>query len=264
MAHEFETRYLLALKNILTGSKKKDRTGAGTRSKFGITFDINLKEGFPILTTKEINFESVKKELLWFLRGETNINSLGSKIWNPWANAHGELGPIYGKQWRSWPSDEGPIDQIEQVLRLIREDPASRRIVVSAWNVADLPKMALPPCHVLFQFYVEGENLSCSVYQRSADMFLGVPFNISSYSLLLHLVAIATSKYAHRLVWHGGDCHIYQNHLDQVELQLTREPFPPPGILITKEHEKVENYSSNEIILLDYVHHSKINAEVSV
>src|SRR5579871_1099851 len=223
-------QYLDLLQHILdTGAVKTDRTGTGTTSCFGYQMRFDLAAGFPLVTTKKLHLKSIIYELLWFLRGETNIKYLkehGVSIWDEWADADGELGPVYGKQWRSWGGADGQtIDQITQVIDQIRKTPDSRRLIVSAWNVAELPEMALMPCHVLFQFYVAGGKLSCQLYQRSADVFLGVPFNIASYALLTHMMAQQCDLEVGDFIWTGGDCHIYLNHLEQVQLQLTRQPL---------------------------------------
>jgi len=252
-----------------TGTPKHDRTGTGTVSVFGYQMRFNLSEGFPLVTTKKVHFPSVAKELLWFLRGEGNVRWLqehGVTIWDEWADADGELGPVYGVQWRSWPTpDGGHVDQIAEVVRLLREDPDSRRIVVSAWNVADIPKMALAPCHAFFQFHVSGgERLSCQVYQRSADVFLGVPFNIASYALLTHLLAQQCDLEVGDLIWTGGDCHIYDNHREQVETLLARDPFPYPSLLLRRRPESIFDYEFEDFEVVDYQHHPAIRAPVAV
>jgi thymidylate synthase len=253
---------------LRNGVAKSDRTGTGTRSVFGRQLRFDLSEGFPLITTKRVHFKSVAYELLWFLRGESNVRWLqenGVSIWDEWASAEGELGPVYGVQWRSWPSPSGePIDQISQVIETIRTDPDSRRMIVSAWNVAEIPEMALAPCHALFQFYVADGKLSCQLYQRSADLFLGVPFNIASYALLTHLIAAQTGLEVGDFVWTGGDCHIYDNHVEQVELQLEREPYAPPTLRITRERPSVFDYEYEDIEVVDYVHHPAIRAAVAV
>ena len=250
------------------GTPKSDRTGTGTRSLFGRQLRFDLSEGFPLITTKRVHFKSVAYELLWFLRGESNVRWLqenGVSIWNEWADGEGELGPVYGVQWRSWPTPDGEqIDQISQVIEQIKTDPDSRRLIVSAWNVSDIPSMALAPCHALFQFYVADGKLSCQLYQRSADLFLGVPFNIASYALLTHLIAAQTGLEVGDFVWTGGDCHIYDNHVEQVTEQLRREPFAPPTLRITHERESVFDYEYDDLELVDYVHHPAIRAAVAV
>ncbi|MCS5732533.1 thymidylate synthase [Herbiconiux daphne] len=250
------------------GTPKSDRTGTGTRSVFGRQLRFDLSEGFPLVTTKRVHFKSVAYELLWFLRGESNVRWLqenGVSIWNEWADADGELGPVYGVQWRSWPTPSGDhIDQISQVIDTIRRDPDSRRMIVSAWNVAEIPEMALAPCHALFQFYVADGKLSCQLYQRSADLFLGVPFNIASYALLTHLIAAQTGLEVGDFVWTGGDCHIYDNHVEQVELQLSRDPYPAPTLTITRDRPTVFDYEYDDLEVTDYQHHPAIRAAVAV
>ncbi|MDI2031150.1 thymidylate synthase [Saccharopolyspora sp. TS4A08] len=251
-----DTQYEDLLRYVLdTGARKDDRTGTGTRSIFGHQLRYRLSDGFPLITTKKVHFRSLAYELLWFLRGDSNATWLQDKgvtIWDEWAGPDGDLGPIYGVQWRSWPTpDGGHIDQLSEVLRALRENPDSRRIIVSAWNVADIPRMALPPCHAFFQFYVADGELSCQLYQRSADLFLGVPFNIASYALLTHMIADQVGLDVGDFIWTGGDCHIYDNHEEQVRRQLSREarPFPtlslkPAGSLFdyTYEHFEIEGY----------------------
>lgn len=249
------------------GAPKGDRTGTGTRSLFGKQIRYDLSESFPLLTTKRVHFTSVAVELLWFLRGESNIQYLldhGVTIWDEWADENGDLGPVYGVQWRSWPRpDGGHIDQISRVLEQLRTDPDSRRIIVSAWNVADLDRMALAPCHAFFQFYVADGKLSCHLYQRSADMFLGVPFNIASYSLLTLMIAQQTGLEPGEFVWTGGDCHIYDNHVEQVERQLSREAFPYPQVKIRKR-ESLFDYELSDFEVVGYEHHPGIKAPVAV
>jgi len=251
-----------------TGANKADRTGTGTLSVFGAQLRFNLSEGFPLITTKRVHFPSLAYELLWFLRGESNVGWLrehGVRIWNEWADEQGELGPVYGVQWRSWPTpDGGHIDQIAQVIETLKSDPDSRRMIVSAWNVADIPAMALAPCHALFQFYVADGKLSCQLYQRSADLFLGVPFNIASYALLTHLVAAQTGLEVGEFIWTGGDCHIYANHIEQVTEQLGRSPFPAPTLKITTQRESIFDYEFEDFEVVDYVHHPAIKAPVAV
>lgn len=249
------------------GQTKSDRTGTGTRSLFGRQIRFDLSESFPLITTKRVHFKSVAVELLWFLRGDTNTKFLtdnGVSIWDEWADEGGELGPVYGAQWRSWPTAYGgTIDQITEVIEQIKASPDSRRLIVSAWNVSDLPDMALAPCHALFQFYVAEGKLSCQLYQRSADMFLGVPFNIASYALLTHMVAQQTGLEPGEFIWTGGDCHIYVNHVDQVREQLSRDPFPYPKIRIHKA-DSIFDYCLEDFELIDYVHHPAIKAPVAV
>jgi len=250
-----------------TGTKKADRTGTGTTSIFGAQLRFDLSAGFPLITTKRVHFKSLAYELLWFLRGESNVGWLrdnGVSIWNEWADADGELGPVYGVQWRSWPTPSGElVDQISQVLETLRTDPDSRRMLVSAWNVADISAMALAPCHALFQFYVADGKLSCQLYQRSADLFLGVPFNIASYALLTHLVAAQVGLKVGDFVWTGGDCHIYDNHRDQVALQLSREPFASPTIKIA-DRSSLFDYKFDDFEIVGYQHHPSIPAPVAV
>ncbi|AEN72277.1 Thymidylate synthase [Rhodothermus marinus SG0.5JP17-172] len=279
--HEF-------LRHILErGTRREDRTGVGTISVFGYQMRFDLQEGFPLVTTKKIHIKSVVHELLWFLRGDTNLKYLhehGVTIWDEWATEEGELGPIYGKQWRRWLSPSGEeIDQIAEVVRQVRERPWSRRHVVSAWNVADLPderlspqenvrrgRMALAPCHVLFQFYVaerlewERPRLSCQLYQRSADAFLGVPFNIASYSLLTHMIAQQTDLDVGEFIWTGGDCHIYLNHLEQVEELLSREPYPLPKLVIKRRPPSIFDYRFEDFEFVNYRHHPPIKAPIAV
>ncbi len=264
------------------GIAKTDRTGTGTRSVFGHQMRFNLAEGFPLVTTKKVHLKSIILELLWFLRGDGNANWLrerGVTIWDEWANKEtGDLGPVYGVQWRSWPTpDGGHIDQIAQTVEQLKINPDSRRIIVSAWNVADLPKMALMPCHAFFQFYVApGENgandksppargkLSCQLYQRSADIFLGVPFNIASYALLTHMLAQQCDLDVGDFIWTGGDCHIYSNHENQVTTQLTREPFPYPQLVIKRKPASIFDYEYEDFEVVNYQHHAAIKAPVAV
>jgi len=262
------TPYEDLLRDVLdNGTQKGDRTGTGTRSVFGRQIRYDLSESFPLLTTKKVYFKGVVGELLWFLRGDSNVRWLqdnGIRIWNEWADQDGELGPVYGVQWRSWPTpDGGHIDQIEEVLRTLRDNPDSRRNLVSAWNVAELDKMALMPCHLLFQLYVADGRLSMQVYQRSADMFLGVPFNIASYALLTHMFAQQAGLKVGELIWTGGDCHIYNNHLDQVREQLTREPREYPQLKLRKA-TSIFDYTFDDIDVEGYDPHPTIKAEVSV
>jgi len=264
-----QTPYEDLLRHTLeTGAAKSDRTGTGTTSVFGAQLRFDLSEGFPLITTKRVHFKSIAYELLWFLRGESNVGWLrenGVTIWDEWADADGELGPVYGVQWRSWPTPSGGhIDQIAQVIETLKTDPDSRRIIVSAWNVAEIPEMALAPCHALFQFYVADGKLSCQLYQRSADLFLGVPFNIASYALLTHMVAQQAGLEVGDFVWTGGDCHIYDNHVEQVTEQLTREPYALPKLRITRTPDSIFDYRYDDFEIVDYVHHPAIKAPVAV
>jgi len=257
---------LLALV-LAEGAVKGDRTGTGTRSIFGHQLRYNLAEGFPRITTKFVAMKPIKGELLWFLRGDTNVRWLqerGISIWDEWADEAGELGPVYGYQWRSWPTADGQhIDQIERVMDQLASQPDSRRIIVSAWNVGDLDKMALQPCHAFFQFYVADGKLSCQLYQRSADLFLGVPFNIASYSLLTHMMAQQLGLEVGDFVWTGGDCHIYANHEDQVREQISRTPYPFPRLELTKA-PSIFDYGMDDIRTEGYQHHPAISAPVAV
>ncbi|HEY2556045.1 MAG TPA: thymidylate synthase [Diaminobutyricibacter sp.] len=250
------------------GSPKSDRTGTGTRSVFGRQLRFDLADGFPLITTKRVHFKSIAYELLWFLRGESNVGWLrenGVTIWDEWADGQGELGPVYGVQWRSWPTPDGShIDQISQVVETLRTDPDSRRIIVSAWNVAEIPKMALAPCHAFFQFYVADGRLSCQLYQRSADLFLGVPFNIASYALLTLMVAAQVGLEPGEFIWTGGDCHIYDNHIEQVTEQLSRDPFPAPHLRVLTERASIFDYRFEDFVVEDYQHHPAIRAAVAV
>lgn len=262
------TPYEDLLRHVLEhGTPKSDRTGTGTRSVFGHQLRYDLRAGFPLVTTKRVHLRSVVVELLWFLRGDSNVAWLrenGVTIWDEWAGADGELGPVYGVQWRSWPTpDGGHVDQIAQVVEQIRRDPDSRRLIVSAWNVADIPSMALAPCHAFFQFYVADGRLSCQLYQRSADLFLGVPFNIASYALLTHMIAQQTDLEVGDLVWTGGDCHIYDNHVEQVAEQLTRAPFAPPRLELRRA-PSIFDYTYEDVQVLGYQHHPAIKAPVAV
>ncbi|MBT2265812.1 thymidylate synthase [Rhodococcus erythropolis] len=250
-----------------TGTAKSDRTGTGTRSIFGHQMRFDLADGFPLVTTKKVHLKSIVNELLWFLRGDSNVAWLhehGVSIWDEWADENGELGPVYGVQWRSWPTPSGEhIDQITQTVETLRSNPDSRRIIVSAWNVADIPQMALAPCHAFFQFYVADGKLSCQLYQRSADMFLGVPFNIASYALLTHMMAQQAGLDVGEFVWTGGDCHIYDNHVDQVTEQLGREPLPLPTLNLNKR-DSIFDYTFEDVEIVDYQHHPAIKAPVAV
>lgn len=260
-------QYLQLLSDVFdNGQARDDRTGTGTRSVFARQARFDLSNGFPLLTTKKIHFKSVVHELLWFLRGDTNIkylNDNGVRIWDEWADANGDLGPIYGKQWVSWESPEGPINQIAQVIDSLKNSPSSRRHIVSAWNVPQLPRMKLPPCHVLFQFYVQGDKLSCQLYQRSADVFLGVPYNIASYSLLTILLGHVTGLQPHEFVHTYGDIHLYNNHLEQAQLQLTREPRRLPSIRINPLKKDIFDIQYEDIELVDYDPYPTIPAKVS-
>lgn len=262
-------QYLNLIQDILdNGAVKTDRTGTGTKSIFGHQMRFNLEEGFPLITTKKLHLKSIIHELLWFLKGDTNVHYLqenGVRIWNEWADEDGDLGHIYGYQWRSWPDyNGGHIDQIKEVIRQIKETPDSRRMIVSAWNVADLDKMNLPPCHLLFQFYVADGRLSLQLYQRSADTFLGVPFNIASYALLLMMIAQVTGLKAGDFVHTTGDTHLYLNHLDQARLQLTREPRPLPRMVINPEVKDIFDFKYEDFKLEDYDPWPHIAAKVSV
>ncbi|MGQ7295570.1 thymidylate synthase [Quadrisphaera sp. KR29] len=248
------------------GAPKADRTGTGTRSVFGAQLRYDLSAGFPLVTTKRVHLRSVVAELLWFLRGDGNVRWLqerGVTIWDEWAGPDGDLGPVYGVQWRSWPTpDGGTVDQLAQVLDTLRRDPDSRRMLVSAWNVAELDRMALAPCHALFQFYVAGGRLSCQLYQRSADLFLGVPFNIASYALLTHMVAAEVGLDVGDFIWTGGDCHVYDNHVDQVREQLSREPFPFPQLRLRPA--PLLEHAVEDVEVVGYSHHPAIKAPVAV
>ena len=250
------------------GTSKTDRTGTGTRSWFGYQMRFDLQQGFPLITTKKLHLRSIIIELLWFLRGSSNVQYLRDNsvtIWDEWADEHGELGPVYGVQWRSWPApDGGTTDQMSQVLREIKQNPDSRRLIVSAWNVGDIPKMALPPCHLLFQFYVAQGKLSCQLYQRSCDIFIGVPFNIASYALLTHIVAQQCDLEAGDFVWTGGDCHIYSNHFDQVREQLSRTPRPYPRLNIKRKPQSLFDYRYEDFEIDAYDPHPHIKAAVAV
>jgi len=251
-----------------SGTPKKDRTGTGTLSVFGHQMRFDLRDGFPLVTTKKIHVRSVIHELLWFLRGDTNtryLNEHGVRIWDEWADGKGDLGPVYGAQWRSWPvPGGGHIDQLGGVIDMLRRDPDSRRLVVSAWNVAELDRMALAPCHCLFQFHVAGGRLSCQLYQRSADIFLGVPFNIASYALLVHLVAQQAGLNVGEFIWTGGDCHLYLNHLEQADEQLGRDPLPLPRLAIRRHAPSIEAFEFDDIEIIGYQAHPHIRAAVAV
>ena len=251
-----------------TGTRRGDRTGTGTLSLFGAQMRFDLSQGFPVVTSKKIHLKSVIHELLWFLRGETNVRSLQAnkvRIWDAWASEDGELGPIYGYQWRSWPAPDGQhIDQITQVIKAIKENPESRRHIVSAWNVASIDDMALPPCHILFQFYVADGKLSCQLYQRSADFFLGVPFNIASYALLTHMVAQVCDLQVGNFVHTLGDAHLYINHLKQADLQLSREPKALPSLKLNPDIKSIADFSYEDIVIENYQHHPHIRGAISV
>ncbi|MWC00253.1 thymidylate synthase [Agromyces seonyuensis] len=269
MSEPIPTPYEDLLRDVLaTGAEKSDRTGTGTTSVFGRQLRYDLSQGFPLITTKRVHFKSIAYELLWFLRGESNVRWLqehGVTIWDEWADERGELGPVYGVQWRTWTGRDGRVtDQIADVIDQIRTNPDSRRLVVSAWNPGDIPDMALAPCHALFQFYVADGKLSLQLYQRSADLFLGVPFNIASYALLTHMVAQQTGLEVGDFVWTGGDCHVYDNHREQVAEQLTREPYPYPTLRFARKPDSIFDYEFDDFIVEDYVHHPAIRAAVAV
>jgi len=250
------------------GVHKSDRTGTGTLSVFGYQMRFDLSEGFPLVTTKKLHLKSIIYELLWFLNGDTNnqwLKERGVSIWDEWAAPNGDLGPVYGHQWRSWPAPNGEhIDQIKDLIEAINSNPDSRRLIVSAWNVADIPKMALAPCHAFFQFYVANGKLSCQLYQRSADIFLGVPFNIASYALLTHMVAEQCNLQPGEFIWTGGDCHLYSNHLEQVKLQLSRTPYPLPNLKIHRKPESIFDYRFEDFEILGYQSHPHIKAAVAI
>ena len=256
----------LLVKILESGNEKADRTGTGTRSLFGAQLRYNLADSFPLITTKRVFMRGVAEELFWFLSGTSNVRPLQEKkvhIWDDWADAEGELGPVYGVQWRSWPSPKGNIDQIENLLSTIKNNPSSRRMLVSAWNVSELDKMALAPCHLLFQAYVADGRLSLQVYQRSCDMFLGVPFNIASYSLLTHMLAQQSGLEVGELIWTGGDCHIYNNHVEQVREQLSRDPYPFPTLRLSRA-DNLYAYKWEDIEIENYRHHPTIKAPIAV
>jgi len=262
-------QYLDFLRRIREqGASKDDRTGTGTLSVFGYQMRFDLDAGFPLVTTKKLHLRSIIYELLWFLRGDTNVKYLqehGVTIWDEWADKNGELGPVYGKQWRSWPTADGRnIDQLSQVMEQIKSNPNSRRILVSAWNVGELDRMALLPCHALFQFYVADGRLSCQLYQRSADALLGVPFNIASYALLTHMIAQQCSLAVGDFVWTGGDCHLYLNHLQQADLQLSRTPYPQPKLKILRKPDSLFDYRHEDFEIIDYRYHAAIKAPIAV
>ena len=262
-------QYLDFLKLVRdTGSEKTDRTGTGTKSLFGYQMRFNLNNGFPLVTTKRVHIPSVIHELLWFLKGDTNIQYLQDNkvnIWNAWADENGDLGPVYGSQWRKWKSDDGRvIDQISEAIKLIKTSPDSRRIIVSSWNVGELDKMALAPCHALFQFYVANNKLSCLLYQRSADIFLGVPFNIASYALLTHMVAQQCDLEVGDFVWSGGDCHVYSNHSEQVNTQLNRTPKALPRLIIKRRPSTIFDYEYEDFEFDNYIYDDPIKAPVAI
>jgi thymidylate synthase len=261
-------QYLELLRHIRDhGASKGDRTGTGTLSVFGHQMRFDLAAGFPLVSTKQLHLKSIIYELLWFLRGETNVGYLrehGVTIWDEWADEHGDLGPVYGKQWRSWPTSGGNVDQLANVVEQIKKNPDSRRLIVSAWNVGELDRMALLPCHALFQFYVAAGRLSCQLYQRSADVLLGVPFNIASYALLTHMVAQQCDLAAGDFVWTGGDCHLYLNHLEQADLQLSREPYPSPQLHIRRRPPTLFGYDFQDFEILNYRYHPAIKAPIAV
>jgi len=280
MMYPIRSQYEDFMRHVDThGVFKADRTGTGTKSGFGYQMRFDLNEGFPLVTTKKVHLKSIVHELLWFLQGSSDNNWLkerGVTIWDEWAREDGDLGPVYGVQWRSWPAPtpdnpDGHIDQIAEVIKTLKSNPDSRRIIVSAWNVADLSKMALMPCHAFFQFYVapattpDGKGqLSCQLYQRSADIFLGVPFNIASYALLTHMVAQQCNLDVGDFIWTGGDCHIYSNHAEQVALQLSRTPFPYPTLNIKRKPDSIFDYEFDDFEFLNYQHHPAIKAPVAV
>jgi len=262
-------QYLDFLRHIRQhGARKDDRTGTGTLSVFGHQMRFDLAAGFPLVTTKKLHLRSIIYELLWFLTGDTNVKYLrdhGVSIWDEWADKDGNLGPVYGKQWRSWPTADGrTIDQLARVVEQLKTNPNSRRILVSAWNVGELDQMALLPCHALFQFYVADKRLSCQLYQRSADALLGVPFNIASYALLTHMLAQQCGLEVGEFIWTGGDCHLYLNHLEQADLQLTREPYPQPKLLIRRKPPSLFDYCFEDFEILDYRSHAAIKAPIAV
>jgi thymidylate synthase len=262
-------QYLAMMRHVRNhGVRKEDRTGTGTLSVFGHQMRFDLARGFPLVTTKKLHLRSIVHELLWFLSGDSNVRALreeGVTIWDEWADANGELGPVYGVQWRSWPAPDGStIDQVSDLMRRLRERPHSRRLIVSAWNVAALPDMALPPCHCLFQFYVAEGRLSCQLYQRSADIFIGVPFNIASYALLTHMVAQQAGLAVGDFIWTGGDCHLYLNHVDQADQQLARSTLPLPRLAIRRCPDSIFNYRFEDFEILNYESHPHIKAAVAV
>lgn len=262
-------QYLALMRQVRdTGIRKQDRTGIGTVSLFGHQMRFDLSAGFPLVTTKKLHVRSLIHELLWFLSGDSNIRYLkenGVSIWDDWADENGDLGPVYGVQWRRWPTpDGGTVDQIEQIIRQLRQSPDSRRIILSAWNVAEIDNMALPPCHCLVQFYVADGKLSCQMYQRSCDIFLGVPFNIASYALLTHMLAQQADLTVGDFIWTGGDCHLYSNHLAQADEQLTREPLPLPRLAIKRRPDSIFDYQYEDFEILNYQSHAHIKAAIAV
>lgn len=262
-------QYLDLLNNVLeSGNLKEDRTGTGTKSIFGYQMRFNLQEGFPLVTTKKLHLRSIIHELLWFLQGNTNIDYLHQNkvtIWDEWADENGDLGPVYGKQWRAWETKEGKVvDQISELIEQIKTNPNSRRLLVSAWNVSDVDKMALPPCHVLFQFYVANNKLSCQLYQRSADIFLGVPFNIASYAILTHMIAQVCNLEVGDFVHTFGDAHLYTNHFDQARLQLSRSPYPLPELKLNKEIKNIFDFRFEDIEIINYQSHPTIKAPIAI
>ncbi|MEX0709199.1 MAG: thymidylate synthase [Woeseia sp.] len=262
-------QYLALMQEVRErGTRKEDRTGTGTLSLFGHQMRFDLNAGFPLVTTKKLHLKSIVHELLWFLGGDQNIRYLqenGVSIWNEWADENGDLGPVYGVQWRHWPTADGrSVDQIAAVIETLKTNPDSRRNIVSAWNVGEVPRMALPPCHCLFQFYVADGRLSCQLYQRSADIFLGVPFNIASYALLTHMVAQQTDLVPGDFIWTGGDCHLYANHIEQADEQLGREPLPLPELVIRRRPDSIFDYRYDDFELRNYEAHPHIRAAVAV
>lgn len=262
-------QYLDLLSHVLDkGIERRDRTGTGTISVFGYQMRFSLEEGFPLLTTKKLHIRSIIHELLWFISGDTNtryLNENGVTIWNEWADKDGDLGPVYGYQWRSWPAEGGrKIDQLSDVISSIKHTPESRRHIISAWNVGELGKMALPPCHILFQFYVAGGKLSCQLYQRSCDIFIGIPFNIASYALLTMMIAQVTGLQPGEFIHTLGDAHIYLNHIEQVKLQITREPYPLPHMMLNPEVNDILKFRYEDFTLVNYVSHPHIKGEISV
>ena len=263
-------QYLDLMRHVYEhGTDKTDRTGTGTRSVFGHQMRFDLTEGFPLVTTKKVHLKSIIYELLWFIQGNTNnhwLTERGVSIWNEWAREDGSLGPIYGHQWRSWPDHHhgGTIEQLAQLVDQLKNNPDSRRIIVSAWNVADIPHMALPPCHAFFQFYVANGELSCQLYQRSADIFLGVPFNSASSALLTHMLAQQCGLVAKEFIWTGGDCHLYSNHFEQVQTQLAREPLPLPQLQIKRKPDSIFDYEFDDFEIVNYQSHAPIRAQVAV
>ncbi len=262
-------QYLSMMRQVRdNGARKEDRTGTGTLSVFGHQMRFDLSQGFPLVTTKKLHTRAIIHELLWFLRGDSNVRYLqenGVSIWNEWADEDGELGPIYGVQWRRWPTPSGDtVDQIKNIVELLRDNPDSRRMLVSAWNAAEISNMALPPCHTMFQFYVADGKLSCQLYQRSADIFLGVPFNIASYALLTHMLAQQADLKVGDFVWTGGDCHLYLNHLEQAEEQLSRQPLALPRLAIKRRPDSIFEYRFDDFEILNYEFHPHIKAQVAV